>query len=382
MLQVRSPSRQLTDPLTEVVPVQSHADMRRFIDFPYEHYRGDPHWVAPLRIEQRELLDTAKNPFFRHAEMQCFLARSKDRTCGRIAAILDHDDHAGRFPRIGAFGFFESIDSELVAAALLRSAKDWLGARGASVLRGPMNPSINHECGLLVDGFDSAACIMMTYNPPYYERLFESAGFEKARDLYAYRLSCGGIKMDKLSRAMRVCPPQVRIRAAEMRHFDREIETIWGIYNNAWRENWGSVPMTLDEMRYLGRQLKSIAIPKLAVFAEISGQAVAFGLAVPDINQALKHANGSLFPLGLLKILYYKSRITKLRVLALGVLPEHRNSGIAAQLYATLARNAFDLGYAEAECSWIVEDNRAMNRSLRFLGAERYKTYRVYEAGL
>jgi GNAT superfamily N-acetyltransferase len=369
----------------EVAPVQSSADRRRFIDFPYQHYRGHPHWVAPLRLDQRELLDTAKHPFYRHAEMQCCLARLNGRVCGRIAAIMDRDYNAAPDQKVGTFGFYESVDSQVAADALFDAAIEWLSARGANVLRGPMNPSINYECGLLVDGFDSPPSVMTTYNRPYYERLFAGAGLRKARDLYAYRITRdqAGAMLAKLSRAVRVYSATgIRIRTVELDRYDREIETVWNIYNTAWRKNWGAAPMTIEEFRYLGRQLKPILIPKLALIAEISGQPVAFGLVVPDVNQALKHANGSLFPLGLFKVLYYKSKIRKLRVLVLGVLEDYRDSGITAHLSSTLMRNALELGYTEAECSWIVEDNRAANRTLEFLGAERYKTYRIYERRL
>lgn len=383
---VRPQLRQFAAGRIEVVPVQSPADMRRFLEFPYEHYHSDPYWVAPLRSDQRELLDTAKHPFYRHAAMQCFLACSKDRVCGRIAAIVDHGYNAARGQQVGAFGFYESIDSEAVAGALFQSAKEWLVLHGATVLRGPLNPSINYECGVLVDGFDCAPSVMTTYNPPYYQRLFEDVGLEKVRDLYAYRLVRGEdyeVKMDRLSRAARINPVSgLRIRSVDLARFDRDVESVWRIHSNAWRDNWGAAPASLEETLYTGRQLKPILIPKLALFAEIGGEPVAFGLVVPDINQALKHIYGSLFPLGLLKLYYYKSKITKLRVLSLGVVERHRNSGVAAHLYAALVRNALELGYSEAECSWILEDNRAMNRTLKFLGAEQHKTYRIYEAPL
>jgi GNAT superfamily N-acetyltransferase len=369
-------------PSIQVAPVQSSADMRRFLEFPYEHYRNDPNWVAPLRLDQRELLDRTKHPFYQHAEMECFLARLNGRVCGRIAAILDRDYNAAREPKVGTFGFYESVNSQSVADALFQAAREWLAARGASVLRGPMNPSINYECGVLVDGFNSPPSVMTTFNPPYYERLFEGAGLREARDLYAYRITRDqvGMMLAKLDRAARVCSaPAVRIRSVELKRFDVEVEAVWNIYGAAWRQNWGAAPMTLDEFRHLGRQLKPILIPKLALIAESAGQPVAFGLVIPDINQALKHANGSLFPLGLLKVLYYKSKIRKLRVLVLGALEEYRDPGVTARLSATLLRNAFELGYREAECSWIVEDNRAAIRSLEFLGAERSKTYRIYE---
>jgi len=356
--------------------------MRCFIEFPYEHYGKDPHWIAPLRLDQREILNPAKHPFYKHAEIKCFLARLDGQVCGRIAAIFDRDYNAGREQPVGTFGFYESVDSQAVADTLFEAAREWVAARGASVLRGPMNPSINYECGLLVDGFDSSPMVMTTYNPRYYARLFEDAGLRKARDLYAYRIARNdvGAMLAKLDRAARVYPATaIQIRPLDLNRFDHEVESIWNIYSSAWSENWGAAPVALDEFRYLGKQLKPVVIPRLALIAETAGQPVGFGLVIPDINEALKHANGSLFPFGLPKILYYKPKIRKLRVLVLGVLKEDRDPGITARLSTALLRNALELGYTEAECSWIVEDNRRAIRSLEFLGAERYKTHRIYE---
>jgi GNAT superfamily N-acetyltransferase len=369
----------------QVASVHSDADLRRFIEFPHEHYAKDPHWVATLRLDQLEMLNQAKHPFYQHAEMGCFLARLDGRVCGRIAAIFDRDYNAGREQKVGTFGFYESVDSQYVADALFEAAKEWVAARGASMLRGPMNPSINYECGLLMDGFDLSPMVMTTFNPPYYASLFENAGLRKARDLYAYRITRGAARsaLARLDRAAMMHPtPDVQIRPLELNHFDSEVESVWSIYNSAWSQNWGAAPMTLDEFRYLGRQLKPLLIPKLGLIAEHSGQLAGFGLVIPDINQALKHAKGSLFPLGLFKILYYKSKIRTLRVLALGVLEPYRGPGITARLSSALLRSALELGYQEAECSWIVEDNSAAIRSLEFLGAIRYKTYRIYEATL
>ena len=364
----------------EVVPVETRRAAREFLEFPYRHYRHDGHWVAPLRIDQKKMFNTDAHPFWKHAEMGRFLAFSHGRVCGRIAAIADQYSCG-----IGTFGFFESIDDEAVATALFRAASEWLAGRGIRRARGPMNPSINYECGLLVDGFDSPPRIMMTYNPPYYPELFRAAGLRKEHDLYAYEISDantdnGLAKVDRASRLYSI--PGAKIRPVRMDRYEEELEAVWRIYNSAWSENWGAVKASREEIRFLGLDLKPILIPDLTLVCEVAGEPVAFGLVIPDANEAIAHAKGSLFPLGLPKILYYKSRIKKLRVLALGVLKPYRETAIAAELYAALARNALRLGYREAECSWISEDNRSMNRTLDFLGARRSKTYRIYELPL
>jgi GNAT superfamily N-acetyltransferase len=383
---VESSARPAIESNILIAPIENRAEMRRFIEFPYQLYRGDPYWVAPLRAEQKELFDTSKHPFWKRAEMRCFLAVSNGKVCGRVAAIDDHTHNRATGERLGTFAFYESIDSESVAHALLRSVKEWHSERGLTTLRGPLNPSINYECGILVDGFDSIPCTMMSYNPPYYARLLESTGLRKIKDLFAFRLHLNETyhaRRARLDRAVRVlATPSIRIRPVRLDRLEAEVDLIWNLHNSAWRENWGASPFIREEIQYLARQLKAILIPDLALVAEIGDEPIAFGLCIPDINQALKHAKGSLFPSGFFKILYYKSKIRKLRVLALGVASEYRDSGVAAQLYARLVQRGLELGYNEAECSWVVEDNRAMLRSLDFLGAERYKTYRIYESSL
>jgi GNAT superfamily N-acetyltransferase len=365
----------------EIVPVETRADMHRFIEFPYRHYRADRHWVAPLRSDQEEILNRSKHPFYAHADLQCFLALSGGETCGRIAGIIDYAYNSATSEKLGNFGFFESIDSEPVAAALLGSVAEWHATRGLTIMQGPFSPSINYESGLLIEGFDSSPCVMMTYNPPYYERLLVSAGVRKAMDLYAYRLTGETGQIAPLERARRVLSTAgARIRSARMDRFEDEVDTVGRLYNAMWSDNWGAAPVSQDEMHHLGQRLKPLLDPELVLFAEVDNEPVGFAIAVPDMNQALKRANGSLFPLGIFKILAFKSKIKMVRVLALGVTHQHRRSGIGAQLYLELIERGRALGYIEAECSWILENNRPMNTSLRLMGAERYKTYRIYES--
>jgi GNAT superfamily N-acetyltransferase len=365
----------------EIVPVETRADMHRFIEFPYRHYRADRHWVAPLRSDQKEILNRSKHPFYAHADLQCFLALSDGEICGRIAGIVDHAYNSATNQELGSFGFFESIDSEPVAAALLGSVAQWHATRGLTTMRGPFNPSINYESGLLVEGFDSSPYVMMTYNPPYYERLFAGVSLRKAMDLFAYRLIGETGQIAPLERARRILSSAgVRIRSARMDRFEDEVDTVGRLYNAMWSDNWGAAPVSQDEMHHLGQRLKPLLNPELVLFAEVDNEPVGFAVAVPDINQALKRANGSLFPFGLVKILSSKRRIKTIRVLALGVVEAYRGSAVAAQLYLQLMQRARALGYIEAECSWILENNRHMNTSLRLMGAERYKTYRIYES--
>jgi GNAT superfamily N-acetyltransferase len=362
-----------------VIGADDGRTLRQFIEFPYQHYQRDPYWVPPLRIAQKDLLNKKKHPFYKHAEMQCFLALEGSQVAGRIAAIVDRNQFAP--DNLGFFGFFEAIDSQPVANALFRSAWDWLRARGVKVMRGPVSPSTNYECGLLVEGFDSSPFVMMTYNPPYYADLIEHAGLKKIKDLFAYittaAATAGHKAMRVAERAMR--SSHVTIRPVNMKNFMADTDAIWTIYSSAWSRNWGFAPLTKEEFRLLAKDMKEIIAPEFALIGEVAGQTVGFALALPDINLALKPARGNLFPLGLIKILYHQRRIKSLRVMALGVVEEFRTAGVAAGFYATLIKSAQRLGYGSCEFSWVLEDNILMNRSIESLGARRYKTYRLYE---
>lgn len=366
----------------EVVTADSKQALKEFIEFPYSLYRGDPFWVPPLRIAVKELLNRAKHPFYTNAEAEFFLARRDGRVVGRIAAILDRNHNKFHEENAGFFGFFESTNAPEVAAALLGAARTWVFGRGAVLLRGPVNPSTNYECGMLVDGFDSHPMVMMTYNPRYYPALMENVGLRKAKDLNAYVNTAAAVKLEKIARVAdrRLAKSGVTVRPINMKDFDGEVGRVWDVYNSAWKRNWGFVPMTREEFFLMGKVMKQILKPELALVGEASGQPIGFALALPDVNFALKPAGGNLFPMGLLKILYYQRSIKSLRVIALGVVEEHRTSGVAAAFYATLVRTARKLGYSgDCEMSWILEDNVLMTRSLEVMGARHYKTYRIYE---
>jgi GNAT superfamily N-acetyltransferase len=368
----------------EVVAVDSKSASKEFIELPYRLYRQESHWVPPLRIAVKELLDKAKHPFYAEAETELFLARRDGQVVGRISAILNKAHNQFHGEQAGFFGFFDCVNEVPVAEALLNRARQWTADRGARFLRGPVNPSTNYECGTLVEGFDSDPMVMMTYNPPYYDSLLQQVGLRKAKDLFAYLSNANRIEMKKIDRvADKVLKSTgVTVRPINMKDFDAEVGRVWEVYGaatGAWAENWGFVPMSRAEFAAMGKEMKMIVKPELVLIGEIGGRVVGFALALPDVNQAMKPANGNLLPTGLLKILYYQRLIKSVRVLALGVVEEYRASGLAAGFYATLVRNARKLGYGDCEMSWILEDNVLMNRSLEVMGAKRYKTYRIYD---
>ena len=368
----------------EVVAVDSKKALKQFVELPFSLHRDDPHWVPPLRIAVYELLDRKKHPFYLDAEAEFFLARRGENVVGRVAAIVDKAHNRFHGENAGFFGFFECVDDPVVAGALLGQAREWVFARGARFLRGPVSPSVNYECALLIDGFDSDPMVMMPYNPPYYPALMDQVGLRKAKDLFAYSHDARNIDSPKINRiADRVARTSgVTIRPINMKDFEAEVASAWEVYGaatGAWANNWGFVPMSQAEFAAMGKEMKMIVKPELVLIGEVAGKVVGFALALPDVNQALKHARGNLLPTGLLKILYYQRLIKSVRVLALGVVEEYRASGLAAGFYATLVRNARKLGYEACEMSWILEDNVLMNRSLEVMGAKRYKTYRIYE---
>ncbi len=366
----------------EVVPVRERRDLSRFLNLPYSLYRRDPYWVPQLRLAQKELFNRDHHPFYRHADTEFFLAVQAGRVVGRVAAILDRNYNAFHKEEAGAFGFFESVDDERVSGALLGAACDWLKKRGAKVVRGPLNPSTNYECALLIDGFDSSPFVMMPYNPPYYATLIERAGFRKAKDLYAWFVTTELLNSPRVEsiadRAVAAAKMRIRpIRSGKA--FWEDVERVWEVYNAAWERNWGFVPATRDEFLFMAKDMKSILEPELVLLGEVRDRVVGFALGLPDINRALKHTNGRLFPLGLVKILYHKRSIRTMRVLVLGVMKEYQAAGVAAGFYAELFRRGSRLGYREGEMSWVLEDNLLMNRSSEALGGKRYKTYRIYE---
>jgi hypothetical protein len=364
----------------EIAAVDNKRSLGEFVELPFAIYRNDPYWVPPLRIAVKELLDREKHPFYANAEAEFFLAREGGKVVGRVAAIIDRNHNRFHDEKAGFFGFFESVDNVEVARALLQRARQWVFERGATFLRGPVNTSTNYECGMLLDGFDSAPMVMMTYNPRYYPGLMDQAGLSKAKDLYAYLSNANTIEMKKIDRVgdKALKTTGVRVRPINMKDFRGDVERIWQVYEAAWKRNWGFIPMTREEFLLTGKEMKMILKPDLVLIGEVGDRVVGFALALPDVNQALKPANGSLFPTGLLKILYHQRLIKNVRVLALGVVEEYRASGLAAGFYATLVRNARKLGFGDCEMSWILEDNVLMNRSLEVMGAKRYKTYRIY----
>ena len=366
-----------------IAPVLNGRGLERFIAFPYDHHRSDPQWVPQLRMDVRTLLSSRKNPFFRHAEAQYFVAQVGGRTLGRIAAIKNDAHNRVHNDRVGFYGFFESVNDQTLAHALFDTAAQWLRAKGCDTMRGPMSPSINDECGLLVQGFETPPTLMMPHNPPYYVTLHERYGFTKAKDLIAVERTSDRMP-ERLVRGAKLVAERrgITLRALDMKRFAAEVELVKALYNQAWEKNWGFVPLTDAEIDHLAKQLKPVVVPELVCFAERAGKVIGFAVALPDMNVALKHnPSGRLFP-GVLKVLWHARRISRLRVLLLGVLPEYRGTAVDALMYHWIWEKGNAKGYTWGEGGWILEDNPAMLNGARQLGFVPYKTYRIYDKPL
>jgi GNAT superfamily N-acetyltransferase len=374
----------------EVSPVRSRKDHDAFIKFPWQIYKNDPAWVPPLILERKAFLDRKRHPFYQHGDAALFLARSRgrgSRIVGRIMASDDPNYNSLHRSNVGCFGLFECIDDHDVAAPLFGAASDWLLARGRSEIMGPIDYSTNYVCGLLIDGFEHPPTVLTSHNPPYYAQLIESCGFTKAKDWYAWWFSeypDAAARLRKIATA-RAGKHGVMIRPVNLRDIKAESERLRVIYNQAWEENWGFVPFTEGEFEHLAREMKPLIVPQGTLIAEIGGEPVGFVIAVPDINIALRHINGRLtrfgFPIGLLKLLYYKIKIRTGRLVALGVVEKYRRVGIAEMLVLQLMDEAFKRGFT-GELSMTLEDNVMINRFIEAMGAARYKTYRIYSRRL
>ena len=373
----------------EVTEVRSRAERNAFIKFPWQIYAGDPVWVPPLLIERKSFLDRTKHPFFEHGDAALFLARREGEIVGRIMASDDPNYNSLHETNTGCFGLFESIDDREVTAALLGAAMDWLRARGRNEIMGPLDYSTNYVCGLLVEGFQHPPTILTAHNPPYYAALFESCGLEKVKDFYAWWLADWRQAASRLRQlADRLKNRKAAtIRSADLKKLDEESQRLRDLYNQAWQKNWGFVPFTPKEFTFMAHELKPIVEPDFTLIAEVDGIPAGFILCVPDINVALRHANGRLtrfgLPIGLAKLLYYKRRIKTVRLVALGVVAKYRRHGIAEMLVLRAIESVMiKRGFTSGECSLVLEDNHMMNRFLEAIGADKYKTYRIYRRPL
>lgn len=371
--------------MVEVIPVQSKAELERFIRVPMRLMNDDPNYVAPLMFERREALSPKTNPLFQHADIQFFLARRDGRDVGRISAQIDHLAKFDTPGPTGLFGMIAAEDDPEVFAALFAAAEDWLRARGRQHVLGPFNLSIGEEVGLLVDGFDTPPMFMMPHDPRWTARRVEERGYVKAKDVYAYINDEGFRFSDQVERRLaRGLPAGVTVRHAEMKHLDREVRIVADIVNDAWSDNWGGLSLTEAETKHLGESLGLVLIPEWVWFYEIDGEPAAFIILLPDLNDAIRDLKGKLFPFGAIKMLWRLKMqpIRRGRVPLMGLKKKFTRDrrGMLAPFVLTdqIRREGVKRGIKEGEYSWILEDNVAMRHILEGLNARIYKTYRIY----
>jgi len=372
-----------------VRPIHSRRDLKRFIDLPFRLYKDNPAWVPPLRLDISNILSPRKNPFFEHGKIQSFLATDvTGQVVGRISAIVN-GMHLKKFDDgNGFFGFFECIEDYAVAEALLDAAGAWLGEQGLTGVRGPANPSLNDIAGLLVDGFDRKPSLLMPYNPPYYEDFLSRYGFKRAMTMWAYYAHEKFVKTGKLRRGVAIVKkrnPGIALRRIDMSRFEEEARIILDIYNEAWSENWGHVPMTEHEFGHLIKDMKQIIEPELIYFVEDAGEPVAFVVSLPNMNHAIKHlTNGRLLPFGLLKLLAYAKfgAIHDIRMPLMGVRKKYHGRGLDALLILETIDQGIRMGYVGCEMSWVLDNNHALLNALESLGGVVDKEYALLEKAL
>ncbi|HWL73232.1 MAG TPA: hypothetical protein VNQ74_05125 [Burkholderiaceae bacterium] len=366
-----------------VKPVQSRRERREFLLLPWQIYRDDPNWIPPLLANQKELLGYKHHPFYDDAEIQTFLAYRGGRACGRIAAIVNRGHNRRYQDHVGFFGFFECTDDQQIASALFDTARAWLSERGLKQMRGPVNPSLNYECGLLVEGFDTPPFFMMTHNWPYYGRLIEGYGFQKVQDLFAFwgHINMLGTLDKKLDFVVEEATKRfgVKIRPLDTSRFVEEVRMFLDIYNQSLQATWGFVPLSEGEIKHLAKGMRHLIVPELTSIGEVEGRPIGVVFALLDYNQRIKEINGRLFPFGFLKLLSKRRELKRARVVSANVVPEYQRWGIGLVVLRGIVPSVLDWGVQEVEFSWVLESNHLSRRTLERGGAKVSKLYRLYD---
>jgi GNAT superfamily N-acetyltransferase len=371
-------------------PVRTRRELKRFVKVPFRLHRDQPQWVAPLIFERMEFLDRKKNPYFEHAEAEYFLAERDGEAVGRISAQIDHrwDEYQGGSDAM--FGFFETAKDPEVAAALLDAATEWARGKGRQRIVGPMDFTTNDEIGILIEGYERRPMILEPWHPPHYRGLIEAEGFEKAMDVQMWELQFGDLKEgERFDPSIHAAAEKalhdegIAIRNMRKREMAGEVRRFMDVYNEAWGDNWGFVPITDAEVEFQAKNLKQVIDEDWAFMAEKDGEVVGAALTLPDINQVLGKLNGRLLPFGWARFLLGKGKIDQLRVFALGVKHAYRHSGVAAGLYLKHLETAAAPGKIEGgEMGWILETNGPMNRAMEGMGGRVVKRYRIFEKTL
>ena len=369
----------------KAIPVVTKQQKKQFFELPWTLYRDDEHWIPPLRDNQKAMLGFKAHPFYEDNEIQPFLALRDGVPCGRVAAIVNKA-HIERYrEQRGFFGFFESVNDPAVVAALFDLTRAWFSERGIVDIRGPMNPSMNHECGLLVDGFDSSPMFMMTYNPPYYLHLLEGYGFRKVQDMFAF---WGHVDMlETLDKKLGFVVEEatrrfgVTLRRLDRSRFEDEVRMFLRIYNESLGGTWGFTPLSEKEIDHVSKDLQRLIVPELTSVAEVDGKPVAAAFSLLDYNPRIKQIDGRLFPLGFFRLLWNRRAIKSIRILSTNVVPEFQRWGLGLVILSRLVPEILEWGIKEVEFSWVLESNKLSYGTLKRGGAKITKVYRILDYG-
>ena len=372
-----------------IVPVETSADLDDFIKLPYRLHHDDPDWVPPLLMERRDTLDRNKSPYMKRATVQLWLAKRGSKIVGRISAQMDPFAEAERGPEEGHFGMIDAEDDITVFEALTKTAEDWLRERGATIVFGPLNLHINQEVGLLIDGRDTPPMLMMSHDFDYVKRHLEALGYEKVRDLNAFLWTIGE-DMPAMMKAFEKRKPTdgLVVRNIDMKNYREEVRKLCRIFNDAWSENWGFVPMSDDEVEHMANELRPLIVPELVYFVDMDGEPAAFLVCLPNLNEAISDLNGKLLPFGWAKLFWRLKvrQVKSVRVALLGVRRQYLNTVLGPRMVGNimwrLYREVEKRGIEKLEMSWVLEDNMPMKRLAEKMGGQQYKTYRVLQKSL
>jgi GNAT superfamily N-acetyltransferase len=371
-------------------PVRTRRELKRFVKVPFHLHRESEQWVPPLIFERMQFLDRKKNPWFEHGEAEYFVAERDGEPVGRITAHIDSRWDSYQGGNDAMFGFFETTEDPEVVRALFDAATEWAVDKGRERILGPMDFTTNDEVGVLIEGFERQPMILQPWHPPYYQRLIEAEGFEKAMDVLMWQLRMGELKEgEKFDPSIHEAAEKalhdegITIRNMRRREMAEEVRRFMEVYNEAWGENWGFVPITDAEVEFQAKNLKQVLDEEWTFIAEKDGEVVGAALTLPDVNQVLANLNGRLLPLGWAKFLLGKRKIDRLRVFALGVKHDYRHTGVAAGLYLEHIRMAALPDKIHwGEMGWILETNKPMNRAMEGMGGKIVKKYRLFERRL
>ncbi len=366
--------------------VRSRRERQEFLALERAIYRDDPNWVPPIWQLRRELVGFKHHPFYEDAECQAFVARRGGRPVGRVLAIVNHAHNRRYEDQRGFFGFFECEDDAEASNALFDAAGRWLRQKGMTAIRGPVHPSLNYECGLLVDGFDTPPTFLIPHHRDYYGALVEGYGFVRSQDLFSYEAHVDILEdldpklqfvIDEATRRF-----DVTCRSIDRKQFARDVRSFLEIYNQSLQQTWGYVPMSESEIDHQAAGLKYLIVPELTSIAEIDGKPVGAGFGLLDYNQIIGRIDGRLFPFGWLKLLVGKRKIDRLRLISTNVLPEYQKWGLGLVTLARILPDAIKFGIEIGEFSWVLESNSLSRGTIERGGARRTKVHRIYDRPL